>query len=66
MLSGAFVQRTPALKDLPSRYDGAKYRLYSLAIVCIERSYGNKVIVNKMDKIKNIFGQRQGKENFFF
>ena len=43
-------------------------RLSSLGIVCIERSYGNKVIVNSMDKITNIFGQRHGRprKNFFF
>jgi len=41
-------------------------RLNSLAIVCIERSYGNKVIVNSMDKIINTFGQRHGRKNFFF
>ena len=41
-------------------------RLSSLAIVCIERSYGNKVIVNSMDKIINTFGQRHGRKNFFF
>ena len=41
-------------------------RLNSLAIVCIERSYGNKVIVNSMNKIINTFGQRHGRKNFFF
>jgi len=31
-------------------------------IICIERFYGNKVIVNSMDKlITNIFGQCSGK-----
>ena len=40
-------------------------RLNSLAIVCIERSYG-KAIVNSMDKIINTFGQRHGRKNFFF
>ena len=39
--------------------------LNSLAIVCIERSYG-KAIVNSMDKIINTFGQRHGRKNFFF
>ena len=41
-------------------------RLNSLAIVCIERSYGNKVIVNSMNKIINTFGQRHGRKNFSF
>jgi len=41
-------------------------RLNSLAIVCIERAYGNKVIVNSMNKIINILGKHHGRENFFF
>ena len=40
-------------------------RLSSLAMVCIERSYDNDVIINSMDKVKNIFGQRQGKKKLF-
>ena len=66
MLSGALVVRTLALKDLPSEHDGQN-RLNSLAIVCIEYSYGNKVIINSMDKIINIFSDRatEGKTFFF-
>ncbi|XP_078368944.1 zinc finger MYM-type protein 1-like isoform X2 [Oculina patagonica] len=41
-------------------------RLNNLAIVCIERCYGNQVIVNSMDRIINTFGQRHGRKNFFF
>ena len=41
-------------------------RLNSLAIICIERAYGNQVIVNNMDKMIDIFGQRHGRKNFFF
>ena len=33
-------------------------------IICIERAYGNQVIVNSMDKMINIFGQRHGRKNF--
>ena len=35
-------------------------------IICIERTYGNQVIVNSMDKMIDIFGQRHGRKNFFF
>ena len=41
-------------------------RLNSLAIICIERDYGNQVIVNSIDKMIDIFGQRQGRKTFFF
>ena len=41
-------------------------RLNSLAIICIERTYGNQVIVNSIDKMTDIFGQRHGRKNFFF
>ena len=41
-------------------------RLNSLAVVSIERSYGNQVIVNSMNKIINTFGQRHGRKKFFF
>ena len=43
-----------------------KHRLNSLAIICIERTYGNQVIVNSLDKMTDIFGQRHGRKNFFF
>ena len=41
-------------------------RLNSLAIICIERAYGNEVIVSNMDKMIDIFGQRLGRKEFFF
>ena len=37
----------------------------SLTTVCVQRSYGNKVIVDSMDKIINIFGQRHGSGKTF-
>ena len=43
-----------------------QHRLNSLAIICIEGAYGNQVIVNSMDKMTDIFGQRHGRKNFFF
>ena len=43
-----------------------QHRLNSLAIICIERTYGNQVIVNSIDKMTDIFGQRHGRKNFFF
>ena len=43
-----------------------QHRLNSLAIICIQRAYGNQVIVNSMDKMIDIFGQRHGRKNFFF
>ena len=43
-----------------------KHRLNSLAIMCIERTYGNQVIVNSIDKMTDIFGKRHGRKNFFF
>ena len=43
-----------------------RHRLNSLAIICIERTYGNQVIVNSIDKMTDIFGQRHGRKNFFF
>ena len=61
MLGSALVQWT--LKDLPSV---GRNRLGSLATVCVQRSYGNKVIVDSMDKIINIFGQRHGSGKTFF
>jgi len=42
-----------------------QHRLNSLAITCIERAYGNHVIVNSMDKMIDIFGHRHGRKNFF-
>ena len=42
-----------------------KHRLNSLAIICIERTYGNQVIVNSIGKMIDIFAQRRRK-NFFF
>ena len=44
----------------------AQHRLNSLAIIYIERAYGNQVIVNSMDKIFDIFLQHHGRKNFFF
>ena len=38
----------------------------SLAIICIERTYGNQVIVNSIDKMIDIFGQRHGRKNVLF
>ena len=32
----------------------------------IELAYGNKFIVNSVDKVINNFGQRHGRVNFFF
>ena len=43
-----------------------QHRLNSLAIICIERTYGNQVIVNSIDKMIDIFGQRHERKNFFF
>lgn len=43
-----------------------QHRLNSLAIITIECMYGNQVIVNSMDKMINIFGQRHGRKNLFF
>ena len=60
MLGSALVQWT--LKDLPSV---GRNRLGSLTTVCVQRSYGNKVIVDSMDKIINIFGQRHGSGKTF-
>ena len=60
MLDSALVQRT--LKDLPSV---GRNRLGTLATVCVQHSYGNKVIVDGMDKIINIFGQRHGSGKTF-
>ena len=42
-----------------------QHRLNSLAIICIERAYESQVIVNSMDKMIDIFGQRHGRKNFF-
>ena len=42
-----------------------KHRLNSLAVTCIERTYGNQVIVNSIGKMIDIFAQRRRK-NFFF
>lgn len=41
-----------------------QHRLSSLAIICIERAYGNQVMVNSMDKMINIFGQRHRRKNY--
>ena len=60
MLGSALVQWT--LKDLPSV---GRNRLGSLATVCVQRSYGNEVIVDSMDKIINIFEQRYGSGKTF-
>ena len=43
-----------------------QHRLNSLDIMYSERAYGNQVIVNSMDKMTDIFGQRHGRKNFFF
>ena len=43
-----------------------QHRLSNLATICIEGSYGNQVIVNSIDKMIDIFGQRHGRKNFFF
>ena len=43
-----------------------QHRLNSLAIICIERTYGNQAIVSSIDKMTDIFGQRHGRKNFFF
>ena len=43
-----------------------QHRLSSLANICIERTYGKQVIVNSIDKMIDIFGQRHGRKNFFF
>ena len=61
MLGSALVQWT--LKDLPSV---GRNRLGSLATVCVQRSYRCMSIVNSMDKIINIFGQRHGSGKTFF
>ena len=42
-----------------------QHRLNSLAIICIERTYGNQVVVNSTDKMIDIFGQCHGRKNFF-
>ena len=60
VLGSALVQWT--LKDLPSV---GRNRLGSLTTVCVQRSYGNKVIVDSMDKIINIFGQGHGSGKTF-
>ena len=60
VLGSALVQWT--LKDLLSV---GRNRLGSLTTVCVQRSYGNKVIVDSMDKIINIFGQRHGSGKTF-
>ena len=60
MLGSALVQWT--LKDLPSV---GLNRLGSVATVCVQRSFGNKVIVDGMDKIINIFGHRHGSGKTF-
>ncbi|XP_068692643.1 zinc finger MYM-type protein 1-like [Montipora foliosa] len=41
-------------------------RLNSLAIISIERAYGNRVIVDSIDKIIDTFGQRHGRTSYFF
>ena len=41
-------------------------RLNSLAIISIERAYGNSVIVDSIDKIIDTFGQRHGRRSYFF
>ena len=41
-------------------------RLNSLAIISIERAYGNRVIVDSIDKIIDTFGQRHGRRSYFF
>ena len=43
-----------------------QHRLNSHAIICIERTYGDQVIVNSIDKMTDIFGQRHGRKNLFF
>ena len=43
-----------------------QHRLSSLVNICIECTYGKQVIVNSIDKMIDIFGQRHGRKTFFF
>ena len=53
------------LKTYLRNMRGQHTRLNILAIVCIGHSYGNKVCVNNMNKIINIYAQPQWTKNFF-
>ena len=41
-------------------------RLSSLALLHIEREFVNRVITEDIDKIIDVFGQRNGRESYFF
>ena len=41
-------------------------RLSSLALLHIEREFVNRVITEDIDKIIDVFGQRKGRESYFF
>ena len=41
-------------------------RLSSLALLHIEREYVNKVLKEDMTKMINVFGQRSGRNKYFF
>ena len=43
-----------------------QHRLNSLAIICIERTDGNRVIVNSVDKMMDIFRQPTEGRTFSF
>ena len=60
------ARRSPPPQVRMCPYAYGRNRLGSLATVCVQRSYGNKVIVDSMDKIINIFGQRHGSGKTFF
>ena len=55
MLSRTLVQRTPAVINF--RNTMGQHELDSLAIICMERAYGNQAIVNSIDNKTDIFGQ---------
>ena len=42
-----------------------QHGLDSLAIICIEHTYGNQAIFNSIDKMIDIFGQHHARKNFF-
>ena len=62
----AVIPATPCSADSGGDSTMGQHRLNSLAIICIDRAYGNQVIANSMDKMTDIFGQRHGRKNFFF
>ena len=41
-------------------------RLSDLALLSIERSYGNEIMNNHIDKIIDKFGERKGRKKYFF